>query len=244
MKAEAGWRPTAEDLAEVEELAALNMEPSAIALRFGVTQQELEISARRQLDRGKLALEKEMRASLKKQAKAGNAQSMLHLVREISGKRNELVSSAELASWLCCSGEIISQMAQRGTIESDGRGVWRLKENVQRVVTHLRATAAARSPAAGDGDEPPANMSPTQALAWEKKVAQKRENDRAIGLLIDAHVYREEFAALLKVIVHATEVLPDVLEAEAGLTPKQVEVVQRVLDDSRRNLAARLSEAP
>ena len=226
------WRPDDETRQAIRAKAALGMSPANIALGLGVDEKALLAAASAEIDAGRLEGEEDLRRNLKKLADNGDARAIMKLATDFSGVREELVGTTELASWLCCSQPIISELAGAGIIEASGRNLWRLKECVNRLVTHLRATAAARSPG-----RPTDAMSPAQRVAHETAKAKARENAEAEGLLIKVDVYERHVSGILKSVAQAYDVIPDVLESECGLTPAQVVAVQRILDQSRNGLA-------
>lgn len=71
---------------------------------------------------------------------------------------------------------------------------------------------------------------------WQGEEARLRAQARAQGLIPQEEV-EQEMRALIEPTIRFLETLPDILERDAGLSPEQIEQVQRVVDTQRALLA-------
>lgn len=75
------------------------------------------------------------------------------------------------------------------------------------------------------------------ALATLAVQREKAEYQERIGRLVEAERARDAFSDVVKHFARILDTLPDLLERDVGLRPRQVEAVRRLGDDLRRKAA-------
>lgn len=96
--------------------------------------------------------------------------------------------------------------------------------------------------AVSSGQVNPDVMLPGDRKAWFQSENERIKFLKDINVLCDASDVAREFSLLAKAVVQVLDTLPDVLERDCGLTPKQVAKVQGVVDDLRDQMALQAGE--
>ncbi len=100
-------------------------------------------------------------------------------------------------------------------------------------------------PAIQEDEEPfdpeAAGVSPKDRKDWYDSEKKKRELEIIDGLHVPSGEYELEISRVIKSMANFIEILPDRLEREAGLDPKQVIKVQNITDKERDNLYKQLT---
>lgn len=107
-------------------------------------------------------------------------------------------------------------------------------------VYRLKDAAAAlfgSTTAAGDQVVNPNKLDPGERLAWYRSERERLSFEAEIGQLVPEADHRAELAKLAKAVLLQLETLPDVLERDCGLAPRQVALVQTKVDEARDALA-------
>ncbi|AGI35701.1 DUF1441 domain-containing protein [Mannheimia haemolytica USDA-ARS-USMARC-185] len=86
------------------------------------------------------------------------------------------------------------------------------------------------------------SLSPADRRAWFQSENERLKFEKEIGELIPASEVALEMSALAKTVVQALETLPDILERDCGLQPKDLIRVQQVTDDVRDQMALHIQE--
>lgn len=109
--------------------------------------------------------------------------------------------------------------------EIKGKPAWKVSTAAQYLV----------KPIGGDADGPKSfeDMDPKDRLDWVKSERELMKMREEAGMLLSIDDHRDGLANMAKLFVTALDTLPDVLEREAGLSPKQTERAQRVCDKAR-----------
>lgn len=133
----------------------------------------------------------------------------------------------------------LSQMAgmARETIARRIQGIKPAGNRAGHPVYHLRDVGPALygealSAAATDPNELPAN----ERDRWYASELKRLEYEQELGQLLKAEDVRSVWANALKANMLALETLTDVIERDAGLTPEQAIVIERVVDRMRAAL--------
>lgn len=101
-------------------------------------------------------------------------------------------------------------------------------------------------PGESGGNKDPDKMDPKDRLDWVKSERELMKLRAESGQLVSVDEYRDALASVCKLFITALDTLPDVLEREAGLTPKQTERTQATCDSAREEIYkanARLADA-
>ena len=91
-----------------------------------------------------------------------------------------------------------------------------------------------------DGVIDPDKLPPEKRRAWFQSENERIDLELRARGLIPALEFERDMARLVGMVVQAFETLPDVLERDENLQPHQIERVQRVLDQLREKLHARI----
>ncbi|MDW0618199.1 DUF1441 family protein [Mannheimia haemolytica] len=86
------------------------------------------------------------------------------------------------------------------------------------------------------------SLSPADRRAWFQSENERLKFEKEIGELIPASEVALEMSALAKTVVQVLETLPDILERDCGLQPKDLIRVQQVTDDVRDQMALHIQE--
>lgn len=86
------------------------------------------------------------------------------------------------------------------------------------------------------------SLSPADRRAWFQSENERLKFEKEIGELIPASEVALEMSALAKTVVQVLETLPDILERDCGLQPKDSIRVQQVTDDVRDQMALHIQE--
>lgn len=85
-----------------------------------------------------------------------------------------------------------------------------------------------------DGVIDPRDLPPMERRAFFQSENERLKVEQTVGKLIPAAEVEVDYAALIKMVVQQLDTLPDVLERDCALTPKQVEAVQKSCDELRQ----------
>ncbi|OPD00875.1 DUF1441 family protein [Pasteurella multocida] len=83
---------------------------------------------------------------------------------------------------------------------------------------------------------------PVDRKAFWQAENERLKYERETGQLIPAFEVAQEMSAFAKATVQTLETLPDILERDAGLTPKALVLVQQIIDDVRDQMALRIQQ--
>lgn len=145
---------------------------------------------------------------------------------------SRVANKAEVAAFFDVSLTTVHSWIRRGcpVIQDGGRGVsWELDLLAVMQWRYLPEDVE-------DDEFNPERLPPKDRKDWydgEKRRREIQESDRE---LIPAHKYDTELSRAIKIMAAGLETLPDVLERDAGLQPKQLEPVFRVVDGLRETL--------
>lgn len=230
------WKPDDKQKRAVRQWASIGMSLSEIArlLDCGLSEKSLLSACRQEIALGKTQAKASLRGKLFTEAAAGKAPALLHLVKERS-EEPALVTTAELASWLCCTRETISDLARRGIIEKAERGSWDIKQCVQRCTTHLRAIAAGR--AGGDGGDIDLTME-RALLARAQRESVEMDNDVTRGLLMRRETVVDLFGRLNHAVVRELATLPDRVERDLRVDAAVSEYVRQTVRELREDITS------
>ncbi len=201
-------------------------------LDCGITERALVDACKREIELGQTQAKASLRGKLFTEASSGKSPALLHLVKEQS-ESDSAVQTTELASWLCCTRETVSDMERRGVIEKTGRGTWRLKQSVQRAVTHLRAVAAGRN-----SGEAGLDLSTERALlARAQREAVEMNNEVARGNLMPREDVTSLFGRAFGAMVKELETLGDRIERDMRVGGEVVEYIRDCVRLTREGMA-------
>ncbi|MCL7770270.1 DUF1441 family protein [Pasteurella multocida] len=86
------------------------------------------------------------------------------------------------------------------------------------------------------------SLVPVDRKAFWQAENERLKYERETGQLIPAFEVAQEMSAFAKATVQTLETLPDILERDAGLTPKALVLVQQIIDDVRDQMALRIQQ--
>lgn len=93
-----------------------------------------------------------------------------------------------------------------------------------------------------DGEQDPNRMPPKDRKDWYDSENKRLKYEQDIGQLIPADDVAAALAETFKKIALSLDTMVDVIERDAGLDGKQLEVMQRIIDNARATLAGELQE--
>ncbi|TAA42478.1 MULTISPECIES: DUF1441 family protein [Pseudoxanthomonas] len=123
----------------------------------------------------------------------------------------------------------VAPLGKRG-----GHDVYRLADVAPALVDPLP------SPAGDEGVIDPHNLPPPDRLKWFQSENERLKLESSMGLLVPALEVEARFAELVKTLVMFMDTLPDVLERDVALSPKQVQAVQESCDRVRQEMYERV----
>lgn len=88
------------------------------------------------------------------------------------------------------------------------------------------------------------SLSPMDRKAFWQAENERLKYEEKTGELIPASEVALEMGAMAKAVVQTLETLPDILERDCGLQPKDLIRVQQVIDDVRDQMALHIQQAP
>lgn len=88
----------------------------------------------------------------------------------------------------------------------------------------------------------PRDLPPMERRAFFQSENERLKMETTMGALVPAQEVEVEFADLVKTIVQFMDTLPDVLERDAALSPKQVHAVQNSCDRIRQAIYSKVVE--
>ena len=86
------------------------------------------------------------------------------------------------------------------------------------------------------------SMTPSDQLSYWRARREELEYKKRTGELCEASEVALEKGAMAKAVVQTLETLPDILERDCGLQPRELIRVQQVLDDVRDLMALRIQQ--
>lgn len=86
------------------------------------------------------------------------------------------------------------------------------------------------------------SLAPVDRKAFWQAENERLKYERDTGELIPAFEVAQEMSALAKAVVQTLETLPDILERDAGLSPKALVRVQQIIDDIRDQMALQIQQ--
>ncbi|WP_044470471.1 DUF1441 family protein [Mannheimia massilioguelmaensis] len=86
-------------------------------------------------------------------------------------------------------------------------------------------------------------LSPVERRAWYQSENERLRFERETGELIPASEVALEMGTMAKAVVQTLETLPDILERDCGLQPKDLIRVQQVIDDIRDQMALHIQQS-
>ncbi|OEF57855.1 terminase [Enterovibrio norvegicus] len=90
----------------------------------------------------------------------------------------------------------------------------------------------------------PSKMPPEMRKAWFQSENERVKLEKALAQLCDANEVAREMALMAKAVITVLDTLPDVLERDCGLQPREVAKVQAKIDDLRDQLAEKVMAVP
>lgn len=87
------------------------------------------------------------------------------------------------------------------------------------------------------------SLSPNDRRAFWQAENERLKYEEKTGELIPASEVALEMGAMAKAVVQTLETLPDVLERDCGLQPKDLVRVQQVIDDVRDQMALHIQQS-
>lgn len=87
------------------------------------------------------------------------------------------------------------------------------------------------------------SLSPNDRRAFWQAENERLKYEEKTGELIPASEVALEKGAMAKAVVQTLEILPDILERDCGLQPKDLIRVQQVIDDVRDQMALHIQQA-
>lgn len=88
------------------------------------------------------------------------------------------------------------------------------------------------------------SLSPNDRRAFWQAENERLKYEEKTGELIPASEVALEMGSMAKAVVQTLETLPDILERDCGLQPKDLIRVQQVIDDVRDQMALHIQQAP
>lgn len=86
------------------------------------------------------------------------------------------------------------------------------------------------------------SLSPNDRRAFWQAENERLKYETSTGELIPAFEVAQEMSILAKAVVQQLETLPDILERDCGLQPKDLIRVQQVIDDLRDQMAQHIQQ--
>lgn len=88
------------------------------------------------------------------------------------------------------------------------------------------------------------SLSPMDRKSFWQAENERLKYEERTGELIPASEVALEMGAMAKAVVQTLETLPDILERDCGLQPKDLIRVQQVIDDVRDQMALHIQQEP
>lgn len=88
------------------------------------------------------------------------------------------------------------------------------------------------------------SLSPMDRKAFWQAENERLKYEEKTGELIPASEVALEMGTMAKAVVQTLETLPDILERDCGLQPKELIRVQQVIDDVRDQMALHIQQTP
>ncbi|GAL10819.1 phage protein [Vibrio astriarenae] len=85
-------------------------------------------------------------------------------------------------------------------------------------------------------------MPPKDRKDWFQSENERLKFEEAEGQLCATHDVARQMSIMAKAMIQVLDTLPDILERDCGLQPREVSKVQSTIDDLRDQLAARLMD--
>lgn len=142
-----------------------------------------------------------------------------------------LWSIAQLAHEFGSARETVAKRLREANVRPEGK---RAGHPVYRLKDAAPAIAVRHHTPPGGID--PDKLPPADRDRWYASEMKRRQLQQEDGELLRADDVRHTWASSLKAIVLALDTLADVVERDAGLTPEQAAIVQRVVDQQREAL--------
>lgn len=127
----------------------------------------------------------------------------------------------------------LQQLAKDGIVPKAARGKYPLAGCVRGYVTYLQGL--------GGNESAPDKMDPFRRKAHFQAESTKLAMERAAGDLVPVEEVRAEMANIAKAVIQTLDILPDVLERDAGISPKAVARCQELISLERDKLAKMLA---
>ncbi len=96
----------------------------------------------------------------------------------------------------------------------------------------------------GEGDDghlDPGQMMPKDRKDWFDSELKRIKYEQEIGQLMDADEVAKGVASVFKKIALSLDTIVDVIERDAGLDSRQLQIMQKIIDTNRALLAADIS---
>lgn len=149
------------------------------------------------------------------------------------------VSLSSLSREFGMSRETISKRLMAAGIQPSGRN---RGNDVFRVGAAARAIVSADYGCAAGPVIDPSTLGPKDFKDYWGGKNEELKFERESGQVIDLPDHEDAVADLAKVLIHAIETIPDMLEQRYGLDADQLEAIEATIDDARARLAEKLSE--
>lgn len=140
-----------------------------------------------------------------------------------------------LARFLNLTERRITQLAKEGIVTRSGRGQYPLAQSVRGYVTFLQQTASGM-----EGIDPD-KLEPFKRKAHYLAEAEKLNLEKQRGELVPRIEVEQEQGRIAKIVNGVLETATDILERDAGLTPKQAHKLQESIDRLREQIAHELT---
>ena len=148
---------------------------------------------------------------------------------------SERVSMAVLAGYLGISQQGVLKATQKGVISrSEEDGKIDLRQGIQQYIENLRN----QNSGGVDGPEGIKFKSYAERDNYYKSEQRRIELLEKTGALYPREEVEEMFYGVIELTREALLMLPDVLERDADLTPKQVKTVEKFVDKKLNSLAS------
>ncbi len=123
---------------------------------------------------------------------------------------SNIVTTRQLADWLAVNESTVREYSARGLITPLQRGRYPLRESVAAVISHLRAVASQHRPAGDSEDDNRDDLTQQRArLAHAQRLKIEREEQVAMGLLLDAREAERAWFSEMRAVRDALMNIPD-----------------------------------
>lgn len=145
----------------------------------------------------------------------------------------ETVSETVMAELIGVTARTVRDLAQRGLVVREGRGLFRLVDSVRGYCGHLREAAAARGQGFSAGDLTAERTREARERADKLAIA----NARSRGELVAADAVAREWADMLGIVRSRVMATPSRVAARLGhLSPLDIAAIDRELRDALAEL--------